>query len=132
MRSRLFAPTFLSVIGISIGIGLLAGCSGSSSDAGTVPADADLIVTAEEGIRLDSPTYSTKPGDAVVAYVNNSSLPHNLHFVTADGSELPSILEVAQKGQTATKTVKLEPGTYTLICTIPGHSNMKATLTVAP
>ena len=128
MRFRLFAPTVLSVIGIS----LLAGCGGGSSGTGTVPADAGLIVTAEEGLRFDNSTYSTKPGDVVVAYVNNSSLPHNLYVVTDSGSELPAFLEVALKGQTATKTVKLEPGTYTLICKIPGHSNMKATLTVAP
>jgi plastocyanin len=130
MRTRLFAPLFMSVAGL----GLLVGCGGGGgggSDTGSVPVDAGLIVKAEEGLRFDGSAYSAKAGDVVVAFVNDSSLPHSLHFVTADGSELPPYLEVSQHGQTATKTIKLEAGTYTVICKIPGHSGMKATLTVS-
>ena len=128
MRIRLIAPLSLGLVVASV----LGGCGGGGSGTGSVPVDAGLIVTAIEGIRFDNSAYTAKSGDVVVAYVNESSLPHNLHFVTSAGVELPSFLEVAQNGQTDSKTVTLDPGTYSLICKIPGHSNMKATLTVAP
>jgi uncharacterized cupredoxin-like copper-binding protein len=35
------------------------------------------------------------------------------------------------KGRSDSGTLTLQAGTYTIICTIPGHSAMKATLTVS-
>jgi len=66
----------------------------------------------------------------LIAAVNESSMPHNLYIVDSTGTRLPQFLDLASKGKVQTETVKLAPGTYTLICTVPGHSNMKATLTV--
>jgi uncharacterized cupredoxin-like copper-binding protein len=37
----------------------------------------------------------------------------------------------ANGGQTKVGTVDLKPGSYTIICTVPGHSAMKATLKVS-
>jgi plastocyanin len=110
---------------------LLVGCGGGSGTSTPPPADAGLVVHAQEGIRLDASSYTAKAGDVVVAYVNDSSLPHNLHFIDANNAELPQFLEVTQHGQTATKTVTLQAGTYTILCKIAGHTNMHATLTVS-
>jgi len=38
---------------------------------------------------------------------------------------------VAQKGAVDVAAVNLGAGSYTLICDVPGHQNMKATLTVS-
>lgn len=110
----------------------LAACSGdaSSSDA-TVPADADLVVTAIDGLKWDQSDYAAASGTIEVALINASSQPHNLHFIAEDGSESPTVLEIPSKGDIDVDNVTLAPGTYTLICTIPGHGNMKATLVVS-
>jgi len=52
-------------------------------------------------------------------------------IISKDDIKVPNFkLVVAQKGSTDSATVNLEKGVYTLLCDIPGHSNMKATLTV--
>jgi uncharacterized cupredoxin-like copper-binding protein len=39
-------------------------------------------------------------------------------------------LVVARKGSIDSGTVTLDAGTYQVICDVPGHNNMRATLTV--
>jgi plastocyanin len=110
---------------------LLVACGGggdSSSDE-TVPTDADLVVRALDGIRWDAESYTAPAGEITVVFENASSLPHNLYILDADGVQLPTVLDLPRRGEIAVDTT-IEAGTYTLICTIPGHGNMKATLTV--
>lgn len=125
-RARVLAP--LALVG-ALG---LAACGGDSAGTdATVPADADLTVTAVEGLKWDQAEYSASAGSITVALVNASSQPHNLHVIAEDGTENPTILEIPSKGDIDVDDLTLEAGTYTLICTIPGHSNMKATLTIS-
>jgi plastocyanin len=127
MKTRAFASALL------VGTFALAACGGgSSSDSGsdtTVPAD--LTVTAVDGLRWDATEYTATAGDVTIAVVNDSTLPHNLHIVAPDGTQLPEIFDIPSKGTEASDTVALTAGTYTLICTIAGHASMKATLTVS-
>ncbi len=113
----------------------LVGCGssgGGSGTGGTAPANATLV-TAIEGIAWDAKTYTATPvdGKVTIAVRNSSSLPHNLHLIDADNVDAGLSLVVNQRGDVDSKTVALPPGTYTVICTIAGHGNMKATLTVA-
>ena len=109
----------------------LAGCGGgSSSSDDTVPANADLVVTAIDGLAWAESNYTATAGAVVVAATNESSQPHNLHFVDSTGTQLPKGLDTPGRGDIAVDTITLDPGTYTLICTIAGHDNMRATLTV--
>jgi uncharacterized cupredoxin-like copper-binding protein len=39
-------------------------------------------------------------------------------------------LVVAKKGDVDSGPVTLDAGTYTIICDVPGHGNMRASLTV--
>lgn len=127
MTLRSLAPLVLAGA-----LGLAAcGGGGSSSSGDTVPADADVVVKAIEGIKWDQSSYAAKAGDVKIAAENLSSLPHNLYIVAADGTQLPDVLDLPNKGEVKTEIVKLTAGDYTLICTIPGHANMKATLTVS-
>jgi hypothetical protein len=112
----------------------LAGCS--SSDGGgsgaTLPADATLI-TAIEGIAWDAPTYTATAvdGRVTIAVKNVSSLPHDLHLLDAENVDVGVALEVTGRNDIDSKSVALASGSYLVICTITGHGNMKATLTVS-
>ena len=95
------------------------------------PTDADLTVTGVEGLMWDATSYTATAGEITISVVNDSSQPHNLHIVDASGVQLPEVWDIPTRGTIDTRTVTLAAGTYTLICTIPGHVNMKAELTVS-
>jgi plastocyanin len=122
---------FLAPLVLAGALGLAACGGGSSSSGDTIPADADVVVKAIDGIKWDQSSYSAQAGDVTIAAENVSSLPHNLHIVAADGTQLPQMIDLPNRGRVGTMTVTLAAGEYTLICTIPGHNNMKATLAVS-
>jgi plastocyanin len=112
----------------------LLGCGGSSSasnTSATIPANA-TVVTAIDGIAWDAKSYvaTAVDGKVTIAAKNDSSLPHNLHLIDAESVDVGLSLDVNKKGDVASASVRLAPGTYKVICTIAGHGNMKATLTV--
>lgn len=111
---------------------LLAACGGSSTSepAETVPAGA-LVVKAVSGLRFDASEYGPVPaGDVTFGYVNDDSIRHTL-IIAKDDVKVGSFkLVIASKGDVDSGTVALDPGTYTLICDVPGHGNMRASLTV--
>ena len=110
----------------------LAACggSGTSEPAETVPAGA-LVVKAVSGLRFDAKEYDPVPaGDVTIGYVNEDSMRHTL-IIAKDNEKIGAFkLEVARAGKTDSGTVTLEAGEYTILCDVPGHGNMKATLTV--
>lgn len=111
-------------------VGVLAACGGSSSSAPTTALVADVVVTAESGLRLDQTSYSASSGAISIGYVNDDTIRHTL-VVVKDGTKVAGFeLKVNQKGDVDQGTVTLEPDTYVLLCTVPGHENMKANFTV--
>jgi plastocyanin len=111
----------------------LVGCS--SSDGGssaTLPANVTLV-KAIEGIAWDAKTYTATlvDGKVSIAVENDSSLPHDLHLIDAESVDVGVDLKVDTKGSVDSTSVALPAGDYQVICTIAGHGNMKATLTVA-
>jgi plastocyanin len=129
MRSRalttlsLLLPAALAVASCG------GGGDGGSSD--TVPANA-VVIKAIEGIAWDSKTYTAQStgGQVTLSLKDQSNLPHNLHLLDKDNVDMGVALDVTGNGDVHTETVTLAPGTYQVICTIAGHGNMKATLTV--
>lgn len=106
------------------------GGSGANEPTETVPAGA-LVVRAEPGLRFDAKEYGPVPaGDVTFGYVNDDSMRHTL-IIAKDDEKVGSFkLEVNSKGDVKSGTISLDAGTYTLLCDVPGHSNMRATLTV--
>ena len=110
---------------------LLASCSsGTSAPTETVPMGA-TVIKAVPSLRFDAKTYGPIPaGEVTFAYVNEDPIRHTLIIAKGD-TKIPNFkLVIAKKGDVDSGTVTLEKGEYTLICDVPGHSNMRATLTV--
>jgi plastocyanin len=110
----------------------LAACgSGGGGTGGTIPAGA-TVIKAVEGIAWDAKEYTgtITDGKATIALQNASSLPHNLHLLDADNVDAGVALDVQGRDDIHSDSFTLKPGTYQVICTIVGHGNMKATLTV--
>jgi plastocyanin len=109
------------------------GSSGNSASgaAPTAPSDA-TVITAIEGIAWDAKTYAATAvdGKVTIAAKNDSSLPHNLHLINSANEDVGLSLKIDNRGDIDTKSVTLPAGSYQVICTIAGHGNMKATLTV--
>jgi plastocyanin len=125
--------TLLAVPFIALSI---AGCGSSSSGGSngggaTLPADT-VVIKAIEGIAWDAKTYTATAvgGKVSIAIENDSSLPHNLHLLDSNNVDVGLALSAQGRGDVKSDDYPLAPGTYQVICTVAGHGNMKATLTV--
>ena len=120
------------LLSFSASVALLAACGGSGTSAPTetLPAGA-TVITAVSGLRFDAESYGPiTAGEIVLGYQNEDSIRHTLIIAKGD-TKVPNFkLVVAKKGDIDSGPVTLDAGTYTLICDVPGHSNMKATLVV--
>lgn len=125
--------TFLSAAVAGLAAVALAGCgsdSGSTSSNNTVPADAGLTVFAGPGIKFDQTSYTATAGSVKVAYSNRDAQRHSLDIVNSDKVVIGAELKVGKSGDLDIGTYDLPAGTYTLVCLVPGHDAMRATLTV--
>jgi len=120
------------LLSFSASVALLAACGGGGTSAPTetLPAGA-TVISAVSGLRFDAESYGpVTAGDIVFGYQNEDSIRHTLIIAKGD-TKVPNFkLVVAKKGDVDSGPVTLDAGTYTIICDVPGHSNMKATLTV--
>jgi heme/copper-type cytochrome/quinol oxidase subunit 2 len=92
---------------------------GSGGAGGTVAVtETEWAITLPETVPSGSVTFSVK---------NTGAVEHN--FVIQETSQR---IDGLQPGQTKTLQATLRPGTYTVICDIPGHSEagMRATMVV--
>jgi plastocyanin len=119
-RTRPLRSAVLAVVAAAV----LAGCGGGSSDG--LP-DADIALLGTDRLTWEPASVRVEPGTRSVAIVCERGANHN--FVIEETGE-----EVAAcaPGQTAFGEVTLEPGNYTIVCTVPGHEvTMRAALAVA-
>lgn len=118
------APLFAS-------LGLLAACGSTASGPTTTFAPGTLVVKAVPSLRFDAGTYGlVKAGEVTIGYTNEDSVRHTLILAKNNEKVSNFKLVVAEKGSSDSAMVKLDKGTYSVLCDVPGHSNMKATLTV--
>lgn len=132
MHARTISTTIKTLSSAAILAVAAVGCgSGGSGGGNTVPANA-TVIRALPGITWDAKTYTAQSvgGKVSLALRDDSSEPHNLHLIAPDDSDVGIALDVDGQGDVHADTVSLAPGTYKVICTIAGHGNMKATLTV--
>jgi manganese oxidase len=112
----------LAALASIIAIGFAMRNDGDGDDGGGEAVEADL---SEFAIDLSTTNVSTA---GVMTVRNNGTMVHNL---AVRGTDLVSA-DIAAGETTELDISELEPGSYELYCTIPGHteSGMSATLTV--
>jgi len=107
------------------------GAAVASPIAKAPPGTVDLAANANGQLMFDTNTLSVKAtaGKVTIVFTNASPVPHNVS-ITAGGKTLGSTPTFM--GGSKTLVLALKPGTYTYICTVPGHqqAGMQGTLTV--
>ena len=93
-----------------------------------------MEVTAEdtEAFRFVLSRSSVPAGKVIIEFVNHGQDEHNLNAVEGSEGEVVGSLPNTPSNDHLSLTVDLQPGSYTLFCSLPGHEakGMKATLTV--
>src|SRR5262249_44967372 len=127
----------LSILIVVAGV-LTAACGAPAVPGGTaLPASAasgdaqQVTLTLGDSLRFAPQSMVVRAGQPVELTLQNGG--GTLHdFAVTDGVSSPVKVE-AQGGQTAHGTFTIDaPGTYTFICTVPGHAaaGMRGTITV--
>jgi plastocyanin len=122
-----FTKSSLSAVAVAIA---LSACSSSTATPETLPATVDLEVRAVSGLKFDKTAYEATAGDIEIGYVNDDTIRHTLVVVEGDTKVGTLELQVNKRGDVDTGTINLPAGSYSVFCTVPGHQNMKADLTV--
>jgi plastocyanin len=91
---------------------------------GKLAISADAVQLA-----FDKTTLSSKPGPVTVTFTNPAPIAHN--FAVEENGKLLGQTPLITSS-TASKIIDLAPGSYTFLCTVPGHAQagMQGTLTV--
>jgi len=93
------------------------------------PGGTLQLAASETDLAFDKTSLTSKPGKVTIDFDNPSALEHNV-AIEQNGKEI-AISETLAKGETSV-SADLVPGTYTYLCTIPGHAEagMEGTLVV--
>jgi plastocyanin len=93
------------------------------------PGGTLQLAASESALAFDKTSLTSKPGKVTIDFDNPSALEHNV-AIEQNGKEI-AISETLAKGKTSV-SADLAPGTYTYLCTIPGHAEagMEGTLVV--
>jgi uncharacterized cupredoxin-like copper-binding protein len=124
-RSRpITAPRLAIALALALGV---AACGGDDA-AGDVEPSAVLEVEGGE-MYYEPDRLVAIAGEVTVTLDNVGIVEHD--FLIEEMGDL-DVVGMVDPGQSATGTVELEPGTYTVYCSVPGHRNagMQATLEV--
>jgi plastocyanin len=93
------------------------------------PGGTLQLAASETDLAFDKTSLTSKPGKVTIDFDNPSALEHNV-AIEQNGKEI-AVSETLAKGETSV-SADLAPGTYTYLCTIPGHAEagMEGTLVV--
>ncbi len=93
------------------------------------PGGTLQLAASPTDLAFDQKTLSSAPGEVTIDFTNPAALEHDV-AIEKDGEEIAGSDLIAE-GKTSV-TADLAPGTYTFICTVPGHAEagMEGTLTV--
>ncbi len=130
MRTRPFS-SFALALSLAGSLALSA-CGGSSAPADTAPAGVDVEIHAVEGVAWSTTKFEVTATDGTVTIFsrNDSSIAHNLYVLDKDKKVMGQFIDLPKRGASGVRELSLAPGEYHIVCKVPGHSNMNATLTV--
>jgi len=121
------------IIRSAIGVAALVALAGAAWIAQTGGAAPPLVALRATEFLYDPKQAMAHAGEIVFVVKNEGAIEHN--FVLQDASR-QKIAEIAviEPRTSAEVRATLAPGTYAIICTLPGHrdAGMVASLVVAP
>ena len=87
------------------------------------------LAASPTALAFDKTSLTSKPGKVTIDFDNPAALEHNV-AIEQEGEEIATS-ETLAEGKTSV-SAELAPGTYTYLCTIPGHAEagMEGVLTV--
>jgi plastocyanin len=93
------------------------------------PGGTLQLAASETDLAFDKTSLTSKPGEVTIDFDNPAALEHNV-AIEQNGKQI-AISETLAKGKTSV-SAELAPGTYTYLCTVPGHAEagMEGVLTV--
>ncbi len=105
------------------------GSAKAKPKAATGPGGTLKLAADPSQLAFDTTTLTSKPGKVTIDFDNPAALEHNV-AIEQNGKQI-AVSETLAEGKTSV-TADLAPGTYTFLCTIPGHAEagMEGTLTV--
>lgn len=103
----------------------------TEAKGGTNGSKVALSADPTGALKYNTTKLNANAGNVTIAFVNESSVPHNVTVDGAGGKEIGATKDIT-KGHETLKLDNVKPGTYTFFCSIPGHeqAGMKGTLTV--
>jgi plastocyanin len=113
---------------------MLVGCSPEADERGT-PSTSE---STTEAIAISLADFMLDPDDVTATgptltfeVTNDGPTPHNF-TVRNDADEVVAATDDLSAGESETLDAELEPGTYTIFCSLAGHESlgMSGTLTV--
>ena len=104
---------------------------GAEKPAGVAAPAAQKVAVSETEFKIAAPAGKVAPGKVTFDVKNAGKIGHDL-VVSGPGVSAAAKTALLNPGQSATLTVTLAAGTYTLYCSVPGHraAGMSAKLTV--
>lgn len=87
---------------------------GGGGEVTTLKLSADTSALA-----FDTTELTAKPGKVTIDFTNPSPIAHNV-VIEENGKELAGFEPIAEGEETV--SADLKPGTYTFLCTVPGHA----------
>jgi plastocyanin len=93
------------------------------------PGGTLQLAASPTNLAFDTTSLTSKPGKVTIDFNNPAALEHNV-AIEQNGKQI-AISETLAEGKTSV-SADLAPGTYTYLCTIPGHAEagMEGVLTV--
>ncbi|MDX6601811.1 MAG: hypothetical protein QOF13_1013 [Solirubrobacterales bacterium] len=100
-----------------------------SQPAAKGPGGTLQLAASPTQIAFDTTQLTSKPGKVTIDFDNPAAIEHDV-AIEQNGKEIAKSALITE-GKTSV-TADLDPGTYTFLCTVPGHAEagMEGTLTV--
>lgn len=101
----------------------------AEKEAGSGASTTLKLAASPSALAFDTTELEAPAGEVTIDFDNPSAIPHNV-VIEEDGKELAGFEPIAEGEEDV--SADLEPGTYTFLCTVPGHAQagMEGTLVV--
>jgi plastocyanin len=93
--------------------------SGEGGSKGAKASTTLQLAADPAALAFDKMELSAKAGKVTIDFDNPSAIPHNV-VIEENGKELAGFEPIAEAKEAV--SADLEPGTYTFLCTVPGHA----------